>query len=70
VILDRDNAQWRKGSYSSTNGGNCVMVALNLPGAVAVCDSKDPDSETLVLTPNNGRCSYKLPGQASLITKN
>jgi Domain of unknown function (DUF397) len=33
----------RKSTYSGSNGGNCVEVADNLPGIVAVRDSKDPD---------------------------
>jgi hypothetical protein len=37
-----DNA-WRKSSYSGSNGRGCVDVADNLPGIVAVRDSKDPD---------------------------
>jgi hypothetical protein len=41
-------AMWRKSSYSSGNGGNCVEVARNLPGAVAVRDSKDPDGPKLM----------------------
>jgi len=32
---------WQKSSYSSAQG-NCVEVASNLPGLVAVRDSKDP----------------------------
>jgi hypothetical protein len=43
------SAAWRKSSYS-TNGGNCVEVARNLPGVVAVRDSKNPDGPALVLT--------------------
>ncbi len=38
--MDLTGATWRKSSYSSANGGNCVEVARNLPGAVAVRDSK------------------------------
>jgi len=34
---------WRKSRYSGNGGGNCVEVALNLPGVVAVRDSKNPD---------------------------
>jgi hypothetical protein len=49
--LDLTSAIWRKSSYSGTNGGNCVEVAFNLAGAVAVRDSKNPDSGTLVLRP-------------------
>jgi hypothetical protein len=50
--VDLTNAQWRKSSYSGTNGGNCVEVALNLPGVVAVRDSKNPDSEALSISPH------------------
>jgi hypothetical protein len=49
--MDLDRATWRKSSYSGTNGGNCVEVARNLPGAVAVRDSKDPDRAALVFAP-------------------
>ena len=40
-------AQWRTSSYSGSNGGTCVEVAGNLPGVVAVRDSKDPDGPML-----------------------
>jgi len=40
-------AQWRTSSYSGGNGGTCVEVADNLPGVIAVRDSKDPDSPVL-----------------------
>ncbi len=33
--------QWRKSSHSTGTGGNCVEVAHNPPGVVAVRDSKD-----------------------------
>ena len=46
-----DRAQWRKSSYSGSNGGGCVEVARNLPGAVAVRDSKDPDGPKLAFAP-------------------
>lgn len=49
--MDLSRADWRKASYSSTNGGNCVEVARNLPGTVAVRDSKDPAGPALVFTP-------------------
>ena len=42
-----DNVIWRKSSYSGSNGGNCVEVAM-LPGhSRAVRDSKDPGGPKL-----------------------
>ena len=49
--MDLNRADWRKSSYSGTNGGNCVEVARNLPGVVAVRDSKNPGGPALVFTP-------------------
>jgi hypothetical protein len=49
--MDLTHADWRKSSYSGTNGGNCVEVARNLPGVVAVRDSKNPGGPALVFTP-------------------
>ena len=44
-------SDWRKSSYSSDQGGNCVEVA-ELPGAtVAVCDSKTPTGPMLAPGP-------------------
>jgi hypothetical protein len=39
--------RWRKSSYSGNGGGNCVEVAGNLPGIVAVRDSKNPAGPSL-----------------------
>jgi len=47
--MDLTGAIWRKASYSTT--GNCVEVARNLPGLVAVRDSKDPAGTALIFTP-------------------
>lgn len=49
--MDLTRAQWRKSSYSNGNGGACVEVARNLPGVVAVRDSKDPDGPKLIFEP-------------------
>jgi Domain of unknown function (DUF397) len=49
--MDLNRAEWRKSSYSTGNGGACVEVASNLPGAVAVRDSKDPHGPALIFTP-------------------
>jgi hypothetical protein len=46
--LDLTQAQWRKSSYSSGNGA-CIEVA-DLPEAVAVRDSKDPDGPKLTFS--------------------
>ena len=39
-----------KSSYSS-GSGECVEVAHNIPGTIAIRDSKAPDSPLLRLTP-------------------
>jgi hypothetical protein len=53
--MDLSRAEWRKSSWSAGNGGDCVEVARNLPGAVAVRDSKDPEGPKLVFTPDEWR---------------
>ncbi|SCL41673.1 protein of unknown function [Micromonospora pallida] len=40
-------AVWRKSTRSGGSGGDCVEVADNLPGVVAVRDSKDPHGPAL-----------------------
>ena len=47
--VDLSRAEWRKSSYSGQSG-NCVEVARNLPGLVAVRDSKEPDGAKLVVS--------------------
>jgi hypothetical protein len=49
-MIDLTNAAWHK-STRSNDGGNCVEVAGNLPGVVAVRDSKDPSGPALIFTP-------------------
>lgn len=50
--IDLSRAVWKKSSRSGGNGGQCVEVALGLPGLVAVRDSKDPDGPKLVFERN------------------
>jgi hypothetical protein len=52
---DLSRAVWQKSTYSGGNGGQCVEVARNVPGLVAVRDSKDPDGPRLVVTPAQWR---------------
>jgi hypothetical protein len=47
---DLSPATWRKSSYSSSQGQNCVEISTNLPGIVAVRDSKHPDGPSLIIT--------------------
>ena len=51
---DLSRAAWRK-STRSNNGGACVEAATNLPGLVAVRDSKNPDAAALTFTPDAWR---------------
>ena len=65
-----DDLHWRKSSYSGNGGASCVEVASNLPGMVAVRDSKDRNGPHLTFVPEvwnafvddikNG--SFRLPG--------
>ncbi|MGK5441743.1 DUF397 domain-containing protein [Micromonospora sp. URMC 105] len=53
--MDLTGPRWRKSSRSNGQGGNCVEVADNLPGVVAVRDSKDPDGPALTFGPDAWR---------------
>ncbi|MGY4970446.1 DUF397 domain-containing protein [Streptomyces nigrescens] len=48
--MTADSPRWFKSSYSS-NGGDCVEVAANIPGVVPVRDSKDPHGPALAFDP-------------------
>ncbi|MFC5748382.1 DUF397 domain-containing protein [Actinomadura rugatobispora] len=61
--MDLTSAKWRKSTYSSANGGNCIEVA-DFPGGVAVSDSKDPDGPVLLVT----RAALREAVQAALPT--
>jgi Domain of unknown function (DUF397) len=54
-MADLTGAVWHKSTRSGGNGGDCVEVAVNLPGVVAVRDSKDRDGETLTFSPGDWR---------------
>lgn len=43
-------AAWRKSSYSSDTGGNCVEIATQ-PHRIAVRDSKNPDGGAFTVSP-------------------
>lgn len=50
--MELRNADWRKSSYSGSNGGDCVELAdaaAAVADAVAVRDSKDPDGPVLLV---------------------
>ena len=46
--IDLSRAEWRKSSHSGQSG-NCVEVARNLPGLVAVRDSKESGGVQLLV---------------------
>jgi hypothetical protein len=47
-MRDLNGAIWRKSTRSGGDGGNCVEVATNLKGIVAVRDTKDRSGGTLI----------------------
>ncbi|WP_327072799.1 DUF397 domain-containing protein [Kitasatospora purpeofusca] len=53
---------WHKSSYS-TNGGECVEVASDIPGLVPVRDSKDPSGPVLAF-PSDAWHSFVAAVQA------
>ncbi|GAA0835870.1 DUF397 domain-containing protein [Streptosporangium amethystogenes subsp. fukuiense] len=50
--MDLSGAEWLKSTLSQGDNNNCVEVARNLPGIVAVRDSKAPDKPGLIFTPS------------------
>ncbi|MGW3439620.1 DUF397 domain-containing protein [Streptomyces bacillaris] len=45
---DLTSATWRKSSHSNSDGGQCVEVSDDFPGAVPVRDSKRPEGPAVV----------------------
>lgn len=50
-MVELNGALWRKSTRSGDNNGACVEVADNLPGLVAVRDSKDAAGPALTFSP-------------------
>jgi hypothetical protein len=48
-MIDLSRAEWRKSTVSSQNGG-CVEIAANLPGVIAIRDSKRPEGGAHVIS--------------------
>ncbi|MFD5662168.1 DUF397 domain-containing protein [Streptomyces hirsutus] len=49
--LDLNNAGWRKSTYSNGQGGDCLELADDIPGAIPVRDSKNPTGPVLFVAP-------------------
>jgi hypothetical protein len=65
--MDVSRIEWRKATYSSSNGGDCVEVG-NIVRAVTVRDSKDPDGPRLAFAPGRWQAFTRRVknGQAEL----
>ncbi len=50
--MDLSRIAWRKASYSTGNGGNCVEVGT-APRVVAVRDTKDRTGPALAFSPQD-----------------
>ncbi|MET8981303.1 DUF397 domain-containing protein [Streptomyces sp. NPDC004539] len=46
--IDLSSVSWRKSSYSSTTGGECLEISDSIPSLVPVRDSKDPAQGSLL----------------------
>jgi hypothetical protein len=58
--MDLTGAVWRTSTRSDNGGATCVEVADNLPGIVAVRDTKDRDGGTLTFAPEAWRAFVGL----------
>lgn len=50
-MIDLSQAQWRKAKRSNGANTGCVEIAGNLPGVVAIRDSKRPEGGAHVVAP-------------------
>ncbi|MFH9041457.1 DUF397 domain-containing protein [Streptomyces sp. NPDC017966] len=48
TAIDLGSVAWRKSSHSNDTGGDCVEVAVGLPGLAPVRDSKNPQGPALL----------------------
>ena len=55
LMRDLTGAAWRKSTRSS-GSGDCVEVADEVPGGVAVRDSKDPSGPVLIFARDAWAC--------------
>jgi hypothetical protein len=47
--------RWRKSSYSGSEGGDCIEVAVGLSSVAPVRDSKDPNGPALTFAADEWR---------------
>jgi hypothetical protein len=50
-MIDLSRAEWHKASRSTSGSGGCVEIAANLPGIVAIRDSKRPEDGAHLVEP-------------------
>jgi Domain of unknown function (DUF397) len=63
--VDVTRPGWRKSSYRSGNGGNCVEAASLVTGLL-VRDSKDPDGPALAIAPEDWKTFTTLVKASAL----
>ncbi|MER6121326.1 DUF397 domain-containing protein [Streptomyces sp. NPDC001795] len=51
--------RWFKSSYSGSDGGNCIEIAVQ-PTAIHIRDSKSPTTAHLTVTPSTWAAFLKL----------
>lgn len=51
-MTDLSRAVWRKAARSTSGNGGCVEIAANLPGVVAIRDSKRPEDGAHLVSPD------------------